>query len=158
MSYPDTQFWLDIGSKVDQWPSFMPSATNVRPIVGSESFSTTEELCTIIQTLAAFKPLLSIESLGKKMLGPAGLISSIQHWPKDLIYLQLKRVGSATGPDIDWIQANSEILKDFNLYIGGGIRNIQDIQTLKEQNMSGVLVANSLHNNSISPQQIKAFA
>jgi phosphoribosylformimino-5-aminoimidazole carboxamide ribotide isomerase len=158
MSYPDTQFWLDIGSKVEQWSLFMHSAKNVRPIVGSESFSTNEELCTILQNLASFKPLLSIESMGDKMLGPADLISSIQHWPKDLIYLQLQRVGSATGPDFRWLQANAETLKDFNIYIGGGIRNIQDIQDMQQYNIAGVLLANSLHSGAINKEQIKKFS
>lgn len=156
--YPDTGFWLDIGNAVQQWSTYMHSATNVRPIVSSESFSTTGELCTTLQNLALFKPLLSIDMLGEQVLGATDLTSVIKYWPKDLIYLQLKRVGSATGPDISWLQANAEVLKDFNLYIGGGIRNMQDIQALKEKNISGVLVANALHNKSISAQQIKAFA
>lgn len=157
MSYPDTQFWLDIGNKVEYWSSFMHSAKNVRPIVGSESFSTNQELCTILQNLAAFKPLLSIESLGDEMLGPEDLIHSIQHWPKDLIYLQLQRVGSAAGPDITWLLANAEELQDFNVYLGGGIRNRQDIQDLQQYNIAGVLLANSLHSGAINKEQIQTF-
>lgn len=156
-AYPNVQFWLDIGSEVEKWSEFMHSASNVRPIVGSESFSTTSELCTILQNLAAFKPLLSIDMSGEILLGPTDIISGIASWPKDLIYLQLKRVGSDAGPDISWLESNAELLSNFNIYIGGGVRNIQDVHFLKEKNISGVLVANSLHNGAINIEDIKTF-
>lgn len=155
--YPDTQFWLDVGSGIKQWSTFMHRANNVRPVVGSESFSSTEQLCTILQELATYKPLLSIDQLGDRLLGPAELISSISLWPKDLIYLQLKRVGTATGPDITWLQHNAKLLTEFNIYIGGGIRDRHDIYKLKEQKVCGVLIASSLHSGAITAEEMKAL-
>ena len=71
----------------------------------------------------------------------------------EFILLDLTRVGSAEG-------VNVEVLKKFLLsancfYVGGGIRNIDDLLMLKELNVLGVLTATALHLGKICVNDLK---
>jgi phosphoribosylformimino-5-aminoimidazole carboxamide ribotide isomerase len=43
------------------------------------------------------------------------------------------------------------------LYAAGGIRNIADCEQLRQEKVSGVLVATALHSGAISSEDIAAF-
>jgi phosphoribosylformimino-5-aminoimidazole carboxamide ribotide isomerase len=71
----------------------------------------------------------------------------------DAIIIDLDRVGSFKGIDIGMIQKLLSI--DMKLYIGGGIRDINDIVLLDQMEVYGVLIASALHNRSINIDELR---
>lgn len=73
---------------------------------------------------------------------------------KEIILLNLQKVGSSQGPDYDLLE-KALLMTELPLIVGGGIRNISDLQRLKESGSSGALISTSLHNGSIKPEEIQ---
>ena len=67
---------------------------------------------------------------------------------KSLIVISLDRVGTLAGPDLDSVRAIREAYNG-RLLIGGGIRNIDDLEALKNVGVDGVLIATALHRGTI---------
>ena len=65
-------------------------------------------------------------------------------WRRILI-LDLHRVGTGTGPDIALITRVRQQYPEIELWIGGGIRNREDLRRLHASGVHGVLVATALH-------------
>ncbi|WP_406660716.1 HisA/HisF-related TIM barrel protein [Methanolobus sp. ZRKC3] len=67
---------------------------------------------------------------------------------KDIIILDLDRVGTASGVDSQFLSKIVSI-SEHNVLLGGGVRNVEDIETLEKIGIKGALVATALHNASI---------
>jgi phosphoribosylformimino-5-aminoimidazole carboxamide ribotide isomerase len=71
----------------------------------------------------------------------------------DFIVLDLTRVGSCEGVNLDFLKKALE--ENVNVYVGGGVRDIDDLIWLENLGVSGVLVATALHSGKISIQDLK---
>lgn len=71
----------------------------------------------------------------------------------DFIVLDLARVGSCEGINSDFLKKALE--KNVKVYVGGGVRDINDLIALKNLGLSGVLVATALHSGKISIKELK---
>ncbi|MHC1566514.1 MAG: HisA/HisF-related TIM barrel protein, partial [Candidatus Syntropharchaeia archaeon] len=73
---------------------------------------------------------------------------------RDLILLDISRVGTKSGIDIDLIE---EVVKTsvHPVLIGGGIRGMEDIEILKKIGVDGVLVGTAIHDRSIPLEMVK---
>lgn len=67
---------------------------------------------------------------------------------RDIVIIDLNKVGSNAGINEDFLRDISRI-SHHNILFGGGIRNMDDINTLKEIGISGALVATAVHNGKI---------
>jgi len=71
-----------------------------------------------------------------------------------VIVLDLARVGSGEGVNVDFLNK----LKDtapMDFYVGGGVRDIDDLEELMSTGVSGVLVATALHSGKITLAELK---
>ena len=66
---------------------------------------------------------------------------------RDFIVLDLARVGSCEGVNMDFLKKALE--EKVNVYVGGGVRDINDLILLENLGVSGVLVATALHSGKI---------
>ncbi len=73
---------------------------------------------------------------------------------QDIIILELSKVGTSAGIDIDFLRGVVELSKH-SVLLGGGIRDMADINALKEIGVSGALVATAVHNGRIPVELIK---
>ncbi len=73
---------------------------------------------------------------------------------RDIIILELSKVGTSAGIDTDFLHSVVE-LSTHNVLLGGGIRDMADINALKEIWVSGALVATAVHNGKIPVKLIK---
>ena len=75
---------------------------------------------------------------------------------KDLILLDLFRVGQKLG-GIPQLYLN--ILNSFsgNLYIGGGVKDYEDIMSYKQNRFSGLLIATALYDGTIDIGKLRKF-
>ncbi len=72
----------------------------------------------------------------------------------ELILLDLGRVGSSGGPNLELLNRVSECT-EIELLVGGGIRDAEDIRRLKEAGASGVLIATALHSGAVKWEDVE---
>lgn len=85
----------------------------------------------------------------KLNLDPLELIDILNSYQiKDLIILELSRVGTERGIDREFLK-KAAINSDHDLLLGGGIRNLEDLKLLGELGIKGALVATSIHTGRI---------
>lgn len=157
LNYPHLEIWLDTGTKLIDYYLNNASLNNLRLILSSESLHSVEQMTSYINNYPAHKFILSLDFKDDVLLGPQELLQAKQHWPKDIIVLDLSSVGAEHGDKIP-IQLNQQgLINNFHLFYGGGIRNSNDIMKLKSQNFSGALVSTSLHKQHLTEQDLIAF-
>lgn len=66
----------------------------------------------------------------------------------EIILLNLQKVGTSTGLNMQAIKEITKISK-IPVLVGGGVRNISDIQQAKKAGVSGVLIATAFHTGAI---------
>ncbi len=74
---------------------------------------------------------------------------------REVIVLDLARVGSGTGPDIRLIAELHAAFPDLELLAGGGVRDAGDLRALADAGAAGALVATALHRGVIGPRELR---
>jgi phosphoribosylformimino-5-aminoimidazole carboxamide ribotide isomerase len=73
---------------------------------------------------------------------------------RDIIILDLDRVGTTSGVDSQFLSKIAS-LSEHSVLLGGGVRNIEDIETLEKIGLEGALVATALHNGSLPLEKVQ---
>jgi phosphoribosylformimino-5-aminoimidazole carboxamide ribotide isomerase len=143
-------FWIDNGS----WGeiSYRNPATMV---IGSETGISPEQMQKLLASLPA--AVLSLDFMDGKFLGDAALLRQPEIWPQHIIIMNLSRVGTATGPDIELFNKTKSIATDKYILNAGGIRSTDDLYALNAAGCAGVLVATALHDGYITGGDICAY-
>ena len=153
--FPDITFWLDAGfRRYNQMEAWMHSS-RLRPVIGSESHNNANAIRALLAQGARQKPLLSLDFKKGHLLGPKELLDDPQHWPSEIILMQLDRVGANQGPAAEPIKGFDPQANRF--YAAGGVRDKTDLEQLVEQGYAGVLVASALHDKRLGSEEIAAF-
>jgi phosphoribosylformimino-5-aminoimidazole carboxamide ribotide isomerase len=66
----------------------------------------------------------------------------------DLIVLELDRVGTKRGLDLEFLARAAEV-SEHALLCGGGVRDTDDVVELAKRGVEGALVATAVHDGSI---------
>lgn len=153
--FPSLMFWIDAGiysvDKVQQYT--LPYA---RLVLGSESFSTLSEYCSLTSKLnQTFS--LSLDFLPDGYKGPEELLNSNQYWPTDIIVMTLKQVGSNTGIDQETVANIVSKSTSHHIYAAGGIRHIDDLNELKKIGVKGALIASALHYQQLKTKDLDSL-
>jgi phosphoribosylformimino-5-aminoimidazole carboxamide ribotide isomerase len=89
------------------------------------------------------------------MMEPHELVKILNGYDiRDIIVLELSKVGTSAGIDTDFLRGVVE-LSTHSVLLGGGIRDMADINALKEIRVSGALVATAVHEGRIPVEVIK---
>jgi len=64
---------------------------------------------------------------------------------REVIVLDLARVGSGAGPDVEAIAGIHAAFPELELLAGGGVRDSDDLRALEDAGAAGALVATALH-------------
>lgn len=70
---------------------------------------------------------------------------------KDLIFLDLDRVGTVSGFDPEFLRKMAES-SVHDVLLGGGVKGIEDLLALDSLGIKGALVATAIHSGSIPPE------
>jgi phosphoribosylformimino-5-aminoimidazole carboxamide ribotide isomerase len=134
-------------------------------IIGTETLKELNFIEECLQAFGSDKIIISLDTKNGKVLGPPEIeekrpkevFMMLQDLGiKKIILLDLGRVGSEMGPNLDILDSLLEVSKkNVEIMIGGGVRNIKDIIEIKKRNIYGVLVATSLHNGNITRKDIE---
>lgn len=91
----------------------------------------------------------------KMTVEPKELVNVLNDYDiKDIIILDLDKVGTGAGIDVEFFKEIARA-SNHNVLVGGGIKDMNDIDALKEIGMGGALVATAVHNGKIPVEFIR---
>lgn len=151
-AFPQIEFWIDSGIRQLTALSTSSQVNNLRMVAGSE---TLVDSSMLTQGGGDACLILSLDRKNQSNLGKAELFTETRLWPKSVILMNLDRVGSKLGPDLEWLQTQRSKAPEVAWYLAGGIRNDADLIKAQQYGAAGVLVASALHNGAISLQTMK---
>ena len=133
-------------------------------IIGTETLQSKSFVDEAVKLFGSERVIISLDLMSKKVLVRSGFDGSknpmrLLHEFKEMgvsrvIVLDLARVGSDEGVNDDFLK---KVLKAaaMDVYVGGGVRDLEDLIKLKDLGVSGVLVATALHSGKISIKELK---
>ena len=134
-------------------------------IIGTETLTNKEFVAEAIRLFGRERVVVSVDLRGDKVLVQSGfdgctdvmcLLREFEAMGvSDVIILDLARVGTGEGVNKAFLK---QVLETFNfaVYVGGGVRDIQDLVELDNLGVSGALIATALHTGRITTRQLKA--
>ncbi len=154
LAYPELELWLDAGfqhsADLLEWQTL-----NVSIILASENFHDMQDYLALSQQ---HEFILSLDFFSDGFHGPKALFKQAEDWPERVIIMSLSDVGANQGFNkarlVEIMQSN----KCSRLYAAGGIRDEQDLLSLKALGVHGALVASALHNQQISGASLSRLA
>jgi len=130
-----------------------------RVVVGTETLPDADALDRLLP-----EAVLSVDLRDGRTLSPdprlAGLpaLDAVAHLHRaglrEAIVLDLARVGSGAGPDVELISEIHAGFPDLELVAGGGVRDVADLRTLRTAGAAGALVATALHRGVIGRREL----
>ncbi len=153
--FPSVSFWVDAGIGDESEARGFLSAHRGDLVLGSESLRDAASLAALCKEA---RILLSLDFRDEAYQGPARLREEEELWPARLIVMTLARVGSDAGPDLDRLRDVVAKAGDHHaVYAAGGVRGAEDLISLAEAGVRGVLVASALHDGRLDAETLKQF-
>ncbi len=147
---PDIEIWLDAGIAS---PEALDScrASGFTPVLGAES----QRGLALLQAARERDAVLSLDFRDGIPLGPAQIPERPGLWPRRVIALDLARVGSGVGPDLELLASVRRRGPDTEVYAGGGVRDGADLEALRAAGAAGALLASALHSGTITGEDLQ---
>lgn len=101
--------------------------------------------------------ILSLDFFGDGFRGPPSLLDQPELWPERVIVMTLASVGTAAGPDFARLTEIKRKAGDRSVIAAGGVRDEADIRALTSLGIAAALVATSLHNGTLTPEQLASL-
>jgi len=133
-------------------------------IIGTETLQNKNFVAQAVEFFGGSRVVVSLDLKGDKILvklGFDGCLSPVcllqdfeQMGISQVIVLDLARVGSGEGVNTDFLKkVIAEVGVD--VFVGGGVRDINDLVELRNLGVSGALIATTLHTGKITIAQLK---
>jgi phosphoribosylformimino-5-aminoimidazole carboxamide ribotide isomerase len=160
----DLRLWVDAGiTSVGRAQSLLSNGVS-KLIVGTETLQTKRFVEQTVDVFGSDRVVVSLDLKGNKILGKLGfdgcqnpicLLNDFKEMGvSQVIVLDLARVGSGEGVNIDFLKRIiAEVGVD--VYVGGGVRDINDLVELRKLDIIGALIATALHNGKISVADLR---
>ena len=133
-------------------------------IIGTETLRNKNFVGEAVKHFGCDRVIVSLDMKSDKVLvqagfdGPQNALALLHEFAKmgvcQVIVLDLARVGSAEGVNVDFLKKVMGELQ-LDLYVGGGVRSITDLMELKQLGILGALLATALHTGKISVADLK---
>jgi phosphoribosylformimino-5-aminoimidazole carboxamide ribotide isomerase len=139
-----------------------------RVVIGTETLPGDEAFRRLRSELPEAPLVLSLDLRGGALISPDPRLSGMgaadalarlaDAGAREVIVLDLLRVGSGEGPDLTSISELHARFPDLELLAGGGVRNAADLGALADAGAAGALIATALHNGAISADELRALS
>ena len=146
--------WIDSGADPFINDNSAPFRDRVHNVLGSETGISIEQLDHYTRKSDC---ILSLDYRGGELLGNPDLTAQPSLLPQRVIVMNLERVGSHTGPDLEHIRSLLNRLPGKQVYAAGGVRNAEDLRLLAGHGLHGALVATALHDKIITSEHLQQF-
>jgi HisA/HisF family protein len=146
-AFPQLDLWVDNGlAEAGSARAWLNSGRG-HLVLGSETQSDT----FLVEGLKNDpRVILSLDFREDAFIGPASLLATPDIWPRRVIVMTLARVGSDAGPDVQRLRSIQRKAGNRLVFAAGGVRDADDLKTLKEGGIAGALVASSLHDGRLT--------
>jgi phosphoribosylformimino-5-aminoimidazole carboxamide ribotide isomerase len=152
---PGASLWIDAGfGDVSDCAFWLPLGATL--VIGSESLDDLESWHELRATFGK-SLVLSLDFDLDALRGPEALLWEAGLWPDRVIVLTLGRIGTNAGPDMQSLRAIRQRAAACAIYVGGGVRAIDDLEALAEAGARGALLATALHSRAVTQNEIAAF-
>ncbi len=151
-NYKECEFWIDAGLKNVLSKKSGYLGKNIKLILGSENNISLSKYQNIINSNPDI--ILSLDFNENGLINNSYLLDIVSNWPKRVIVMMLHLVGSNSGFDKNILTNILEINRNSEIYLAGGIRNSDDIKSLKLKNINGCLTATALHQQKITKEEL----
>lgn len=148
--------WVDAGATTPARAAALGRAGVARNVIGTESIAPYSAapvagpplvLSVDLRdgTLISPDPQLA----GREPVAAVPLAAALE--VRELLVIDLARVGSGSGPPLDAVAQFAQALPGVAIYAGGGVRDDADLHALESAGAAGALVATALHEGRITP-------
>ena len=138
-----------------------------RVVIGTESLPGAAAFRRLRAELPDAALVLSLDHRGGRLLPPDpaldgsaaadALARLAEAGAREVIVLDLMRVGSGEGPDVTLLGELHDRFPEIELLAGGGVRHAADLRALAAAGASGALVATALHRGAIAAGELRAL-
>ncbi len=150
--YPTLDLWVDAGIKsADDLSIWNMSGVNI--VIGSENFESLKDFLSVRELLQD-NFILSLDYFSRGYQGPSELIVNTEYWPKNVIVMSLENVGANQGVNTQLLNTIKQLATLNNIYAAGGVRNLEDLQSLQTIGVQGALIATALHQQQITKLEL----
>lgn len=148
--------WVDAGATTAERAAALARVGVARNVIGTESLGTGDPSWLDDPPL-----VLSVDLRDGRLVSPCpelagrepGVVVPLARalGVRELVVIDLTRVGSGSGPPLDAVAALVAALPGVAIYAGGGVRDASDLRALEAAGATGALVATALHERRITP-------
>lgn len=150
--HPTLTLWIDAGFDAPGAMQTWIARAGIRPVIGTETWRH-----SILPQGPDF--LLSLDRDADGLRDPAGIANRPSHFPRDLVLMDLARIGSTLGPDLDRLRdTGAQTRPGTRLFLAGGARDLGDLLAIRDAGAAGVLLASALHRGSLGADELKIFS
>ena len=148
--------WVDAGATTPARAAALQRAGVARNVVGTESLgpgvqlepSTTQPLVLSVDLREGRLISPDPELAGRSPAAAVRLATALD--VRELLVIDLARVGSGSGPPLDAVAELNAALPEVAIYAGGGVRDTADLRALESAGAAGALVATALHEGRLT--------
>jgi phosphoribosylformimino-5-aminoimidazole carboxamide ribotide isomerase len=133
-------------------------------VIGTETLQNKNFVAEAVKAFGNERIIVSLDLKGEKVLvkigfsgclNPLCLLGEFKEMGiSSVIVLDLALVGSGEGVNVDFLK-KAKAKVEMDLYVGGGVRDVNDIVELDYLGISGVLVASALHSGKITVDELR---
>jgi phosphoribosylformimino-5-aminoimidazole carboxamide ribotide isomerase len=160
----DMKLMVDAGvTNIERAQKLLDSGVS-KLIIGTETLQKKSFVSDAVRLFGSERVVVSLDLKGNKILvklafdgcdDPLCLLKQFKAMGVSrVIVLDLLRIGSGEGVNVDFLKNVIEKV-GIDVYVGGGVRDINDLVELRNLGVSGALVATALHTGKITIDQLK---
>jgi Uncharacterized protein related to proFAR isomerase (HisA) len=148
------ELWLDAGFSDAESIDECLADPMLCPVIGSES----QRDGTLLRRFRDHPGIiLSLDYFADGFRGPSSFLDQPELWPERVIVMTLASVGTAAGPDLARLGEIRRKAGNRSVIAAGGVRDEADIRALSALGITAALVATSLHNGTLTPEQLASL-
>lgn len=148
--------WVDAGATTPEGAAALARAGVARNVIGTESLGPG----AAVNASGTPPVVLSVDLRDGRLISPdpelagrdaaaaASLARALN--VRELLVIDLARVGSGSGPPLDAVAELVAALPGVAIYAGGGVRDDADVRALESAGAAGALVATALHEGRLT--------
>jgi len=156
--------WVDAGVSSPSQVAALANLGVTKIIIGSETLPSMDQLTLLATQAGPTTLVLSVDLKNRVLRAPLGVDSpqqlvslAAETGLKDVILLDLARVGAEAGPPLDLMMSLRPNFPKLAFYAGGGVRHRADLDALAEAGAAGALIATAFHRGILTATDVQAY-